>query len=58
MRIALLTTEYPTEESALGSGVASYFGRVSKALASEGYDVEVFTLSNAAGTLRHESGFG
>ena len=45
MRVAFLTTEYPTEHLFAG-GLASYVGRTAKALIQEGHDVEVFTLSH------------
>ncbi len=44
MRIALLTTEYPTEASFAG-GLASYLRRLALALNGAGHDAEVFTLS-------------
>jgi len=50
MRIAFLTTEYPTENTFAG-GVASYTQRTAGTLAKLGQDVEVFTLSDAVGTI-------
>ena len=45
MRVALLTTEYPTERVFAG-GLASYVRRVGHALAQAGHEAEVFTLSD------------
>jgi glycosyltransferase involved in cell wall biosynthesis len=44
MRVAFLTTEYPTEDQFAG-GLASYLHRVATALVEGGHDAEVFTLS-------------
>jgi len=45
MRVAFLTTEYPTERYFAG-GLASYVQRVAKALIGAGAETEVFTLSH------------
>ena len=45
MRVAFLTTEYPTERYFAG-GLASYLHRVTTALIEGGHDAEVFTLSH------------
>ena len=45
MRVAFLTTEYPTELQFAG-GLASYVSRVAKNLAENGHEAEVFTLSH------------
>ena len=45
MRIAFLTTEYPTEQNFAG-GLASYLRRMGLSLAEFGHEVEIFTLSH------------
>jgi glycosyltransferase involved in cell wall biosynthesis len=47
MRVAFVTTEYPTEERFAG-GLASYLRRVTAALIEGGHNAEVFTLSHRA----------
>ncbi len=44
MRIAFLTTEYPTETNFDG-GLSSYLQRTSRLLGDMGHEVEVFTRS-------------
>lgn len=50
MRIAFLTTEYPTERLFAG-GLASYLRRISLSLVAAGHSVEVFTLSHVRETI-------
>lgn len=45
LRVALLTTEYPTEMTFAG-GLASYLRRVGQTLVQQGHTVEVFCLSH------------
>ena len=45
MRIAFLTTEYPTEKIFAG-GLASYLRRIGMSLVDLGHEVEVFTISH------------
>lgn len=49
MRIAFLTTEYPSEPHFAG-GLASYTYRTAGLLADAGHDVEVFTWSTERGS--------
>lgn len=53
MRIAFVTSEYPTEKASAG-GLSAYLGRMSRHLAERGHNVEVFTLSDANESLVHE----
>jgi glycosyltransferase involved in cell wall biosynthesis len=46
MRVAFLTSEFPTESQRAG-GLASYLHRVTRALIDCGHEAEVFTLSHA-----------
>ena len=50
MKIAFLTTEYPTEEFFAG-GLASYLRRTAYSLASLGHEVTVFCLSDIEGAV-------
>ena len=54
MRIAFLTTEYPTETNFDG-GLASYLQRTARTLADVGHEVEVFTRSQQRTTVKHEN---
>ena len=45
MRIALLTTEYPTDPT-LAGGLASYLRRLAETLCSEGHQAEVFLAAD------------
>ncbi len=47
MRIAFVTTEYPTEDVFYG-GLANYLARVARALADRSHDVHVITYSESA----------
>lgn len=53
-RIAFLTPEFPTELGAAG-GLASYLGRMTRALHGLGHDVEVLTIAaEGSGVLDHD----
>lgn len=53
MRIALLTSEYVTEEY-WGGGLANYLFRLVVGMRQRGHEVEVFTESNRTETLSHD----
>ncbi|WP_237228580.1 glycosyltransferase family 4 protein [Rubinisphaera sp. JC750] len=50
MRIALVTPEFPTEDSYSG-GLANYLGRIAPALSEQGHDVHIFTKSHVANEI-------
>ena len=52
MRIAFLTTEYPTEANFDG-GLSSYLQRTARLLGDMGHEVEVFTRSHHCTSLEH-----
>lgn len=52
MRIAFLTTEYPTETNFDG-GLSSYLQRTAQLLVERGHEVEVFTRSRQRASLEH-----
>ena len=52
MRIAFLTTEYPTETNFDG-GLSSYLQRTAQLLVERGHEVEVFTRSRQRTSLEH-----
>ena len=54
MRIAFLTTEYPTETNFDG-GLSSYLQRITRTLADVGHEVEVFTRSQQRTSLAHDN---
>jgi glycosyltransferase involved in cell wall biosynthesis len=53
MRVALITTEYITEEY-FGGGLAHYLARLARTLTSYGHEVEIFTRSTENGTVLDE----